>query len=110
MTMTNQEVLSTYEAMLALTEQMVDAATNAEWDELETLEQRVGAHVRSLQANERHASLDDANRLKNVAIIKQLLDYDRKIRDLTMPWMAQLSQLINNSGKARQISIPYLGA
>lgn len=110
MTMTDQEVLSAYEAMLALTEQMVTAAANAEWDALETLEKRVGAHVLRLQANERQVLLEDGYRLKKVAIIKQLLDYDRKIRDLTMPWMAQLSQLINSSGTARRLSNAYLGA
>lgn len=110
MTMTDQEVLSAYEAMLALTEQMVAAAANAEWDALETLEKRVGAHVLRLQANERQVVLEDGSRLKKVAIIKQLLDYDRKIRDLTMPWMAQLSQLINSSATARRLSHAYLGA
>lgn len=110
MTMTDQEVLCAYEAMLALTEQMVAAAANAEWEALETLEKQVGDHVLRLQANERQVVLEDGSRLKKVAIIKQLLDYDRKIRDLTLPWMAQLSQLINSSGTARRLSNAYLRA
>ena len=30
-------------------------------------------------------------------LIRQILDDDRKIRDLTQPWMARLSALINNN-------------
>lgn len=109
MTMTNDDVLSTYEAMLALSEQMVAAAESGEWDELSLLEKRVGAHVRTLEANDRQIVLEGASRVKKVAIIKQLLAYDRIIRDLTTPWMAQLSQLINSSGTARRLNNAYGG-
>lgn len=110
MTMTDQEVLFAYEAMLALTEQMVAAAANADWDTLETLEKQVAAQVKRLQENERQVLLEDGHRRKKVAIVKQLLDYDRTLRELTMPWMAQLSQLINSSAAARRVSNAYLGA
>jgi len=39
--MTNQEALSAYAAMAALTEQMVQAASASDWDTLVALEQRV---------------------------------------------------------------------
>ena len=109
MTMTNDDVLSTYEAMLALSEQMVHAAESGEWDELSLLEKRVGAHASALQANDARVLLDGASRVKKVAIIKQLLAYDRIIRDLTTPWMAQLSQMINSSGTSRRLNNAYGG-
>lgn len=105
--MTNQEVLTTYEAMQALTGQMVTAATNADWDQLEVLEQQVSAHVTALKANEEKVVLESAGRLRKVALIKQILEDDRKIRDLTMPWMAQLSKLINSTGTERRLANAY---
>ncbi|APA67259.1 flagellar protein FliT [Janthinobacterium sp. 1_2014MBL_MicDiv] len=105
--MTNQEVLTTYEAMQTLTGQMVTAATNADWDGLEVLEQRIGAHVAALKANEEKVVLESAGRLRKVAMIKQILEDDRKVRDLTMPWMAQLSKLINNTGTERRLANAY---
>lgn len=105
--MTNQEVLSTYEAMQALTGQMVTAATNADWDQLEVLEQRISSHVAALKANEEKVVLESAGRLRKVALIKQILEDDRKIRDLTMPWMAQLSKLINSTGTERRLANAY---
>lgn len=36
-----------------------------------------------------------------------MLSADRKIRDLTMPWMTQLSALINNTGTERRLANAY---
>lgn len=105
--MTHEQVISTYEAMLTLTEQMLKAAGDAEWDLLEALEKRVSAHARALQANDEKVLLEGPQRLKKVAIIKQMLEDDRKIRDLTMPWMAHLSKLINHTGTERRLNNAY---
>ena len=105
--MTNQQVLDTYEAMQALTARMLVVAGNAEWEELEALEQQIGKHVLRLKGNEEQVVLESAGRLRKVALIKQMLEDDRKIRDLTMPWMAQLSKLINSTGTERRLANAY---
>ncbi|CDG81905.1 flagellar protein FliT [Janthinobacterium agaricidamnosum] len=105
--MTSQEVLSQYEAMVEITEQMVQAAVQSDWELLETLEKRVAGHARALRENEAPAQLEAALRLKKVQIIKKLLDDDRKIRDLTLPWMAHLSKLINSTGTERRLVNAY---
>lgn len=105
--MTHEQVISTYEAMLTLTEQMVKAAGDGDWDQLEALEKRVGAYAQALKNNDEKVLLEGPQRLKKVAIIKQLLEDDRKIRDLTMPWMAHLSKLINNTGTERRLNNAY---
>ena len=105
--MTNQQVLDTYEAMQALTRQMLAAAGNADWDQLEVLEQQISAHVLRLKANEEKVVLESAGRLRKVALIKQMLEDDRKIRDLTRPWMAHLSKLINSTGTERRLANAY---
>lgn len=105
--MTNQQVLDIYEAMQTLTARMVVAAGNAEWDELATLERQVGRHAQRLKDNEEHVVLGSAGRLRKVALIRQMLEDDRKIRDLAMPWMAQLSKLINSTGTERRLANAY---
>ena len=105
--MTSQEVLSTYESMVGLTEQMVAAASNADWDRLVELEKRCTACVETLRQNEAAIALPADSRLRKVEYIKRLLADDRKIRDLTMPWMAHLSALINNTGTQRRLSNAY---
>ena len=107
--MTNQEVLSTYAAMGELTGQMVAAASAADWDQLEALEQRVTAHVEQLKGNEEAVTLDGEQRQRKVSLIRKMLDDDRQVRDLTMPWMAQLSRLINSTGTERRLANAYGG-
>ncbi|WP_317203122.1 flagellar protein FliT [Janthinobacterium sp.] len=105
--MTNHEVLSVYETMRGLTEQMLQAASGGDWDQLESLEQSVATQVRALKESEKPQALEGQNRLRKVALIKQMLEDDRKIRDLTMPWMAQLSNLINNTSTQRRVVDAY---
>jgi len=105
--MTNVEVLTAYSAMAALTHKMVAAASAADWDGLEALETQVATHVATLRGNEEAVMLDAGERQQKLGLIKQMLDDDRQIRDLTMPWMAQLSKLINNTGTERRLAAAY---
>ena len=105
--MTSQEILSVYEAMVALTEQMVQAAAAGDWDALVLLEQRCAAHVVRLKDALPPVDLDMGNRARKVEAIRKLLDDDRKIRDLTMPWMSRLSALINSTGTERRLASAY---
>lgn len=107
--MTNHEVLTVYAEMADLTERMLDAATRSEWDQLVELEQRCAAHVRTLQAEEGQQPMVGEQRERKVELIRKMLTADRKIRDITMPWMAQLSALINSTGTERRLVNAYGG-
>lgn len=105
--MTIQDVLSVYAAMADLTEQMVQAAQRSDWDALVLLEQRCAAHVQTLREQEPQQPMSGADRERKIKLIRQMLNADRQIRDLTMPWMAQLSKLINATGTERRIVNAY---
>lgn len=105
--MTSQEVLCVYADMAQLTEQMVRAATLSDWDHLVLLEQRVAAQVQLLREQESPQPMQGAEREQKIELIRKMLTADRKIRDLTMPWMAQLSKLINATGTERRVLSAY---
>ena len=105
--MTGQEVLSEYAAVAELTGQMLAAAEAGDWDQLVLLEQRCTEHVDTLKRGEAAVALNPQGRQAKVDCIKRILADDRRIRDLTMPWMAQLSALINNSGTQRRLANAY---
>jgi flagellar protein FliT len=107
MMMSSQQVVTTYEAMVAITGQMLDAASASDWDRLAELEQQCAAHVRVLKANEPTQPLVGEPRTRKIEAIRKMLADDRKIRDLTMPWMAQLSALMNNAGAERRLARAY---
>jgi flagellar protein FliT len=107
MTMTSQEVVTVYESMVSLTDQMVRAAEDSDWDRLVVLEQQCAAHVRRLKECEPQGGLDGAERERKVVAIRRMLDDDRRIRDLTVPWMAKLTALINSNGAERRLARAY---
>lgn len=107
MKMTSQEVLTVYDTMVGLTDQMLQAATESDWERLIALEQQCAAHVRQLKDNDSPPALEGASRQRKVDAIRTMLDHDRQIRDLTMPWMARLSALINSSGTERRLAQAY---
>lgn len=105
--MTGQEVLSEYAAVADLTGQMLAAAEAGDWDQLAILERQCSLHVDVLKRGEAAVTLNPQGRQAKVDCIKRILADDRRIRDLTMPWMAQLSALINNSGTQRRLANAY---
>jgi flagellar protein FliT len=105
--MSSQELLSTYEAMQQLTGEMVRAASCGEWDRLVALEQSCSAHVQQVKEQGGAVALTEAGRQKKIDLIRKILDDDRRIRDLTTPWMAQLSALIHNCATERRLTNAY---
>jgi flagellar protein FliT len=105
--MNSQELLSIYENVAVITDQMLAAARAGDWDQLATLESHCAAQVEMLKAEERRPLLTDAVRERKVQIIQKILADDREIRNLTEPWMAQLSGLINSTGIERKLSNTY---
>jgi flagellar protein FliT len=105
--MNGQEVISLYEAVAAITDQMLAAARCADWDQLAALEATVASHVQRLKDSEPPAALTGNLRAKKIKAIQKILADDHEIRSLTEPWMAQLSALINSSGAERKLHQLY---
>jgi flagellar protein FliT len=104
--MTSHEILAVYDSMAAISGHMLQAATDSDWDRLVVLEQQCAACVRRLQDHGPQA-LEGAEREQKLGAIRKILEDDRKIRDLTMPWMAKLSALISNTGTERRLARAY---
>jgi flagellar protein FliT len=106
--MDNQEILSLYETVADITDQMLAAARTGDWEQLAALESRCSSHVAVIRDNDQpRQPLSAAARAKKTLIIKKILDDDRQIRNITEPWMAQLSALMKNTGTERKLLQAY---
>lgn len=105
--MNSQEVISLYETVEIITSQMLVAARNGDWEQLAVLESRCAGHVQTLKNEHQPTLLTGAVRVRKVKIIQKILADDREIRNLTEPWMAQLSRLISSTGTERKLSQAY---
>lgn len=105
--MNSEQVLTHYQAVSELTGQMLDAARSRNWEGLAVLESHCADHVQALKQNEAAVTLSDELRAVKVRIIHTILAHDRAIRDLTQPWMAELSILLGNNRTERKLSMVY---
>jgi len=105
--MTGQDIVSVYEAMVGITDQMLAAATANDWDRVVQLEQQCNACVRQLKAGGDSPQLAAPERVRKANAIRRMLASDRQIRDLTQPWMAKLSALMNNNATERRLARAY---
>lgn len=102
----NPQVISTYEAILDLTGEMLNAARNADWDRLIELESACRSLIEVLMLTDKQPLLDDF-RERKAQIIRQVLADDAEIRNLTQPWMAQLGHILGSAGNDRKLSQTY---
>lgn len=105
--MNDDDVISLYESVSDLTARMLAAAQSGDWDHLVELESDCASRVQVLRDGEALASLSGERRMRKVAIIKKILADDRAIRDLTSPWMAKLSAMMQSTGTERRLVNAY---
>ena len=105
--MNSEEVISLYEKVAVITNQMLAAAREYDWEQLAALESQCANHVETLKRDEHIVPLTGVVREQKVRIIKKILADDREIRSITEPWMGQLSALMRSAGVERKLSQAY---
>ncbi len=86
--MTSNEVLSMYENIAGLSNQMAAAARMGDWDGLSRLESQCASEARAVATGV--PAMSGAPRLRKIDLLKQILANDREIRDVTDPWMEHI--------------------
>jgi len=106
--MDNQDIISLYETVADITDQMLAAAKTGNWEHLAELESRCSSQVEIIKMNDQpREPLTPSAREQKSRIIKKILEDDRQIRDITEPWMARLSALMRSTGTERKLAQAY---
>jgi len=104
--MNSQEVVSLYEAIAVLTDEMVVAARNGNWMQLATLENACAQHIATIKCSENEIA-QGAVRERKIQVIQKILADDRAIRNFTEPWMEALSMQISSVKTKRKLANAY---
>ncbi|MBB5461447.1 flagellar protein FliT [Paraburkholderia sp. Cpub6] len=104
----NAEYFARYEAIAALSCRMLMAARRALWNDLVHLQEEYRQLVEALREADVGVKLDEAERLRKYALIRQILADDAAIRDLANPCMAHLSALF--AGQSTRVLKELYGA
>src|SRR3989337_2311703 len=105
--MNSPQIITTYETILAITGQMLEAARNAEGDRLVALEKNCKKLVEELIAENDGLPLSSQFQQRKAEIIRKVLADDAEIRSITEPWMAQLQRFLGSAGRERKLSEAY---
>ncbi|MFZ6755924.1 flagellar protein FliT [Undibacterium sp. Ji50W] len=105
--MNSLELITLYENVATITGNMLEAARSRDWELLGRLESDCSSRVQLLRENEIPSDLPADMRDKKIRIIKQILADDKEIRDITEPWMAQLSDMMKSSSTSQKLSRAY---
>jgi flagellar protein FliT len=89
----NAEYFARYEAVAAISCRMLTAARRALWNDLVHLQEEYRHLVEALKDADSDVKLDETERLRKYALIRQILADDAAIRELANPRMANLSAL-----------------
>lgn len=107
--MNSEEIISIYEVVSEITDQMLVAAKSQDWERFSSLEVNCAKHIQTLRQEESPTPLPLQSKEKKVRLIQKILADDREIREITEPWMAHLSAMMRNTGTAHKLSNAYGG-
>ena len=85
-----------------LTNQMLAAARNHDWDKLSELEATCADYNEQIQDHAELEPLSGEAQTRKLQSIKLILANDREIRDLMAPWMLKLNSMLNGQSQNKQ--------
>lgn len=107
--MSASQIIVHYESLSAITDQMREAATRGEWDQLIDLERQCSRHVAAMKPADAVAMLDGPSRQRKIQLIKKILADDAEIRNHTEVWMGQLQRIMQSNRQEQRLQHAYGG-
>lgn len=103
----NRQNLVPYETVFAISNEMLAAAQQKDWQQMADLEFRCSLLIEQIKNQSLISDLNDELRERKVQLIRAILENDRAIRQITDPWLHELSVFINSLGNQRKLDSAY---
>jgi flagellar protein FliT len=100
-------VVACYEDILGLSARMHEAAQAADWDTVTALQQGYLAQVERLRLMDHETPFSDAERMRRYQLLDRILTYDARIRDLALPQLKKLGDLLTSSRRQFELTAAY---
>ena len=96
-----------YNKMLTISQDMLKAADQDDWDSLIALEQERAAVVETLQSLPDTIPDDQKERDVLIGLIQQIQKCDEKVRPMILTWMAELRTMFESAGNEMKLGKQY---
>jgi flagellar protein FliT len=100
------DLLDRYEAMWRLTQNMLTAAKQGDWDQLVGIEQTRAAIVEELKSKDKIA-WQATEATKKETLIRAMMAADAEIKTLTESWMAKLQGNLGSMDAEKKLKKAY---
>ena len=107
MSQNERVTLNCYDQLASLSEEMLSAARQSNWDGLSALELKAQLIVNDLKAMTDVNSHSNRFRQEKMRVIRLILTLDAQIRDLVQPRVAQLDRAMRAPTTQRRLSAAY---
>ena len=103
----SMQMITAYEAILTITNQMLQAAKNSDWDKLVALEHDCKYLTNRLMEQHTRQPLSETQQKKKIDLIQQILARDAEIRTITEPRMTHLQNMLTSHDHKRKLGQTY---
>jgi flagellar protein FliT len=103
----SESILAIYENLWLLTQKMLNAAQNGDWDALIQGELERNAWVERLKAQTEKAITNSVEQQKTGEIIRKILAADGEIKTLTEAWKGELQEILGSIGTEKKLNKAY---
>ena len=101
------DLMAGYAQALTLTESMLTAARNSEWDRLVQIEIERGRLFEQLRSADQNAPESDESVIRRRETIEIILARDEEIKLLTQDWMHELRDILGSATAQRLLNRTY---
>jgi len=103
----SESILALYEDLWLLTQQMLDAAQNGDWDALIESELKRNALVERMRVQNDSTNMNAVEQQKAGVIIRKILAADTEIKMLTEAWKGELQEILGSIGTEKKLNKAY---
>lgn len=105
--MSGAQAIATYQDILAVTEQMLQAARCGDWERLTALEKAREYLFERVIASGLQEPLGEASRQRKIDILRRILACDTEITNIVDPWTERLQRLLSSVGHEKRLRRAY---
>ena len=101
--MNHEDILGIYDSVAGITNLMLEAARQEDWETLAMLEGKCLEHIHKMNAIDKTRPLSGEALQKKMSTVNKILADDREIRELTDPWMVKLTGMMQANRGERSL-------
>ncbi len=101
------DIVVVYEMILSISQQMLSAAEQRDWQNLESLEALYSQQIENLKACSATSSLSPECNTKVEQLLSEIITFNQKLFDITKPWLDELALKVSSVDTEQKLQQAY---